>query len=67
MTVNKAATAAQRKKIERDNWKADGGVYKEIKFTKEGLESLKLGREKLGFEKDWEFINYLLNEYKNTL
>lgn len=67
MTANKAATASQRKKIEREKWKAEGGAFKEIKITKEGLESLALGREKLGFEKDWEFINYLLNEYKNTL
>jgi hypothetical protein len=67
MTANKAATASQRKKVERDNWKASGGVFKEIKITKDGAEILAKGRAKNGFEKDWEFINYLLGEYNKSL
>ena len=67
MTVKKAVTAAQRKKVERENWKAEGGCRKDIKFTKDGAEILAKGRAKNGLEKDWEFVNYLLDEYNKTL
>lgn len=67
MVANKAVTAARRKKLERENWKAEGGCRKDIKFTKKGAEILAKGRANKGFEKDWEFINYLLEEYNKTL
>jgi len=67
MAEKKAQTAAQRKKLERDNWRKDEGVFKEIKLTKKGLSILVAGREKEGFKYDWEFINFLLKEYNKNL
>ena len=67
MAKKEAQTAAQRKKLERDKWRKDGGAFKEIKLTKEGVSILVAGREKERFKKDWEFINFLLKEYNKCL
>lgn len=67
MKVNKAKTTAQRKKIERENWRNEGGTYKEIKLTESAASILITGRKKQGFKKDWEFIDFLLREYNNRL
>ena len=47
----KENTSGERKKLERENWKAAGGTFKEIKLTESGSKILAKGRDKENFKK----------------